>query len=400
MQARREKGLTKFTKVSSLMRVSILTQPLGHNYGGLLQAYALQVYLKRIGCDVETLDRRVPVEQVTVAKGYIINLVRFLLGRIKSIPTNRKQSFVLQNLADFRDKNLVLSKRITSEIQLRDYFFRNKFEAVIVGSDQVWRPMYSPSILNFYLDFLNDIDSKPIRVAYAASFGVSEWEYPEDVTEKCRPLIKKFDAVSVREKSAVDLCKSKLGITSDWVVDPTLLLDPSDYEELIDQEAENPHKSLVLSYILDASKDKQQIATAVAEILQTDFFHIKPEKSISEVRSNDLGQCVFPRVETWLRSFRDASFVVTDSFHGSAFAILFNRPFVAVGNSKRGMARFESLLSMFGLEHRLVETEDDITPDLINKVIDWDKVNGLRERFAREGKLFLKNYLFSEKVNG
>ncbi|WP_096281265.1 polysaccharide pyruvyl transferase family protein [Marinobacter sp. LV10R510-11A] len=254
------------------MRVSILTQPLGHNYGGLLQAYALQVYLKRIGCDVETLDRRAPVEQATVAKGYIVNLVRFLLGRIKSIPTNRKQSFVLQNLADFRDKNLVLSKRITSEIQLRDYFFRNKFEAVIVGSDQVWRPMYSPSILNFYLDFLNDIDSKPIRVAYAASFGVSEWEYPEDVTEKCRPLIKKFDAVSVREKSAVDLCKSKLGITSDWVVDPTLLLDPRDYEELIDQEAESPHKSLVLSYILDASKDKQQIATAVAGILQTDFF--------------------------------------------------------------------------------------------------------------------------------
>jgi polysaccharide pyruvyl transferase WcaK-like protein len=295
---------------------------------------------------------------------------------------------------------LVLSKRITSEIQLRDYFFRNKFEAVIVGSDQVWRPMYSPSILNFYLDFLNDIDSKPIRVAYAASFGVSEWEYPEDVTEKCRPLIKKFDAVSVREKSAVDLCKSKLGITSDWVVDPTLLLDPSDYEELIDQEAENPQKSLVLSYILDVSKDKQQIATAVAEILQTDVFHIKPGKSISEVRSNDLGQCIYPKVETWLRSFRDAKFVVTDSFHGTVFAILFNRPFVAVGNSKRGMARFESLLSMFGLEHRLVELEDDITSDLINEVIDWDKVNGLRERFACESKLFLKNHLFSEKVNG
>lgn len=382
------------------MKISILTQPIGHNYGGLLQAYALQIYLKRNGCDVETLNRRTPVNQVTVVKYFLLNLGRLFLGRIKSIPTNKKQSLVLQNLANFRDKHLNISKRIDSETQLRKYYQLNKFDGVVVGSDQVWRPKYSPSILNFYLDFLDDIDSNAIRVAYAASFGVSEWEYPEDVTEQCRPLVKKFDAISVREKSAVDLCKSKLGITPDWVVDPTLLLCPRDYEKLIDQKTENPYKSLVLSYILDPNKDKQQITTEVSDILQTNYFLIKPEKIISEMRSSDLEQCVYPGIETWLLGFRNARFVVTDSFHGSIFAILFNRPFLAVRNSKRGVARFDSLLSMFGLENRLINSAADISLDLIHEQIDWGKVNGLREKYANEGREFLKNHLLSGKVNG
>ncbi|OEY65160.1 polysaccharide pyruvyl transferase family protein [Marinobacter sp. X15-166B] len=380
-------------------KVAILTQPLGHNYGGLLQAYALQTYLKKLGCEVETLDRRAPeAGRVSSAKSHALNLARLMLGRIKSIPTAKKQTRALEELANFRDRRITISPRITSEQELREYYRNRKFDAFVVGSDQVWRPRYSPSILNFFLNFLDDLGSKAIRVAYAASFGVDEWEYPENVKEKCRPLVKKFDAVSVREKSAIELCKTKFGINPDWVVDPTLLLAPSDYEALVAQDVENEHNSLVLSYILDSSEDKQKISKAVAEILQIDSLYIMPEKLVSEVRSTDIEQCIYPSVEAWLKSFREAQFVVTDSFHGTVFAILFNRPFIAVGNSKRGLARFNSLLSMLGLEDRLVSSVADIAPEIITDRIDWGKVNELREEYANEGRKFLKNHLLCGKA--
>src|SRR5690606_929494 len=127
------------------IRVSILTQPLGHNYGGLLQAFALQTYLKKIGCDVETLDRRSENSGRFSAKTHILSVIRLILGRIKSIPTEHRQTLIHSKLADFRDRRLVMSPRVSSEQELRDYYTKNKFDVFLVGSDQVWRPQYSPS---------------------------------------------------------------------------------------------------------------------------------------------------------------------------------------------------------------------------------------------------------------
>lgn len=382
------------------MRVSILTQPLGHNYGGLLQAYALQTYLKKLHCEVETVDRRKPVGNSLLIKSYIRNVIKLLLGRIKSIPTERRQSEALRNLVDFRDRRLAMSPTITTEKQIRDYFRARKFDVVIVGSDQVWRPLYSPSILNFYLDFLKDIDSPEKRLAYAASFGVDNWEYTDDLTEKCKVLARQFCAVSVREKSAVELCENKFGVSAKCVVDPTLLLEPTEYDLLISEGTENKSKGCVLSYILDPAPEKRSISDIVGKALGADVFSVKPEYSIAQVRAVDIGQCCFPSVENWLQALRYASFVVTDSFHGVAFSILFNKPFIAIGNSTRGMARFESLLSQFGLVERLVESRNEVTPELIQGQIDWDLVNRLRRTLAEEGREFLKNNLFGASLNG
>lgn len=373
--------------------IAILTQPLGHNYGGLLQAYALQTYLKRHGYEAETIDRCMPIKRSSSIKGYVINCVRFLLGRIKLIPTRKKESFVLKNLLDFRDKRLYISHPIISEKQIRKYFRFKGFSAVIVGSDQVWRPRYSPSILNFYLDFLDDIGSSSKRIAYAASFGTSEWEYSKELTAQCKGLASKFDAVSVREDSAVGLCADKFGIKAQLVVDPTLLLEPSDYELLIHECSENSRGSCVLSYVLDPASEKSAIAESIGTSLGLEVFSIKPEHKITQVAANELAKCQLPSVESWLKAFHDASFVVTDSFHGTVFSILFNKPFVAVGNATRGMARFESLLTQFGLTGRLVTSIDDITPSLVLDEINWDAVNSKRLALAASSQEFLKTYL-------
>ena len=131
-----------------IVRVVIRTQALGHHYGGLLLPYALQAYLKKLGCEVETLDRRAPEVGRVSAKSYGFNLVRLMLGRIKSIPNAKKQAWVLKELAHFRDRRIIMSPKITNEQHLREYCQERKFDAFVVGSDQVWRPRYSPSILN------------------------------------------------------------------------------------------------------------------------------------------------------------------------------------------------------------------------------------------------------------
>lgn len=375
------------------MKIAILTQPLGHNYGGLLQAFALQKYLKDQGHDVETLDRRAPEQPLQAAREYCINTAKFLLGRIGTVPTSDKLGMMYQQLEAFRDRNLTLSPRITSEQALRDYYRSLPFDAFVVGSDQVWRPRYSPALSNYFLDFLDDIDRPARRLSYAASFGVDEWEFTPEATARCRELLARFDAVSVREESGVALCEQYLGRSAEYVPDPTFLLERADYETLIGSHSGPDNRGQVLSYVLDTQPSKQQIVTRVVDSLGSKSFTVKPQKSLMEVRRANFDECRYPGVDTWLQGFRDASFVVTDSFHGTVFSILFNKPFIAVGNRTRGLSRFHSLLSQFGLQERLVENADDITPERLQTDIAWESVNRIRQQQQALGRQFLNDNL-------
>lgn len=375
------------------MNIAILTQPLGHNYGGLLQAFALQKHLRDQGHTVETLDRRAPEQPAQAAKEYAINTAKFLLGKIGTIPTRHKHDLMFEQLSAFRDRHVRLSERITSEQALRDYYRQQHFDAFVVGSDQVWRPRYSPALTNFFLDFLDDIDSPARRLSYAASFGVDDWEFSPQDTVRCRDLLSRFDAVSVREQSGVDLCERHLARTAACIPDPTFLLEREDYEQVIEAPAGAENQGKVLTYVLDSQPSKQQIVHKVVNDLNTEGFTIKPQKSLFQVRKANFDECRYPGVGAWLQGFRDAGFVVTDSFHGTVFSILFNKPFIAVGNRTRGLSRFQSLLSRFGLEDRLVEHADDITAERLQAEIDWPQVNAVCEQHRALGRQFLHDNL-------
>jgi hypothetical protein len=357
-----------------------------------MQAYALQVYLQSIGCDVETLDRRPSESRLAKMKMLTVNLLRLFLGRIKSLPTKRKHNFVFKKLVQFRDRNIKLSTQIVSEEQIRCYYRSKNFDIVLVGSDQVWRPKYSPSIFNYYLDFLDDGRESPIRMSYAASFGVDDWEYNDSATRTSKRLIEKFDAISVREESAVELCESYLGVSGvKCVVDPTFLLSTDDYLELIGAASANEEYAAILMYILNIDEEKKVVVDRVANLLGMNTFSIKPERRIEEVSADMLMSCQYPGVEQWLQSFRDAAFVLTDSFHGCVFAIIFNKHFIALNNPGRGTTRILSLLRMFGLENRLVATVEEIDSQLVSGPIDWGHVNSVRQLKSEEGKAFLKS---------
>lgn len=376
------------------MRIGILTLPLHTNYGGILQAYALQTVLERMGHDVVVFDTpnksflppfwKLPL---CLTKRTILKF----LGRTSRIfmehYNNKTRSIIAQKIQPFVDSH-VHRKEIRSfkELNQEDY------DALVVGSDQVWRIIYFPGlwlgqqIENAYLDFAKKWNIK--RIAYAASFGTDNWEYNEEQTVKCGRLLKTFDAVSSRETNGVKLCKSKFGVDAQHVLDPTMLLNMEDYTSLFIKDNTPKSNGSLLNYVLDESEEINSLINKVATEKHLVSFAVNNPFENDE--SKTLQQRIKPSVETWLRGFYDAEFVITDSFHACVFSILFKKQFVVVGNKERGMARFESLLNMFGLENRLVDETVDVNS---LQSIDYDKVYDLYRKLKEKSLMFLLDSL-------
>lgn len=342
------------------MKIGIVTQPLSRNYGGILQNYALQQTLIKLGHTPYTYDLKWPYSWKICIVNNLKSIVKCVIGRpYKFHETPYKRNKREKILRDFVKKHINL-------ISPRDYRPNpNKIkeyglERLIVGSDQVWRPIYNPHIEDMYLSFSDDTDIK--KIAYAASFGTDEWEYTEEKTNRCRVLAQKLDAISVREESGLALCKKYLGVEASYLIDPTLLLSANDYHTLI-QHIERPTSPYLFAYILDQSKEKIEYIKNYAKANNLDLI----------IKGSDSQLSVDDSIEKWIANFRDANYIITDSFHGTVFSIIFNKPFVAVGNETRGMSRFNSLLSRFGLEEYLIDISKEHKIPTSN--IDWTKIN-------------------------
>ena len=245
------------------MKVGIITQPLHNNYGGLLQNYALQQVLAAMGHSVVTIDEGVKPDSfvwhcMAVAKTLLLKMAGKGGGRV--FPhwlTHREREYINRNVNYFTQKYICSSGKLSSLDDVRSYVTKECLDAFVVGSDQVWRPCYNSSIERPFLAFTKGLSVK--RVSYAASFGVDCWEYTPEQTAVAVELIKSFDAVSVREESAVALCKEHLQCDAQLVLDPTMLLDKEKYEALVLAENEPRSAGSLFTYILDNNADKQRI---------------------------------------------------------------------------------------------------------------------------------------------
>ncbi|MFQ2466454.1 polysaccharide pyruvyl transferase family protein [Aeromonas caviae] len=355
------------------MKIAILTQPLHNNYGGLLQAFALQHHLKNSGHDVLTVNfgwhYKLPYFGIKSVIGNIVRkyILRRPIGSVLPITDEQKRE-IGQHTNKFTAEHIRTTQDIYSISEL-DYIKNYHFDAYIVGSDQVWRPAYSPGMSAFFLSFLGENDTAK-RIAYAASFGVDHCdEFSSEQLVEYGKLLKRFDAIGVREDTAVELCHQNFGVDAQHVIDPTLLLDKEVYCKLVEQDRIPKNNGNMMVYVLDKAPEKQDIIQLVANERGLTPFTVMPEKN-----------GVYPPVTQWLRGFIDAEYVVTDSFHGVAFSIIFNKPFIAIGNRDRGLARFTSILKLFELESRLVFSKDDVSIDIINGVINFAKVNIIKSR--------------------
>jgi hypothetical protein len=378
------------------MKIGIITLPFNTNYGGILQAYALQSALKKMGHEAITINRKteeMPLKMKVLSFGRRVLLTA--TGRknvvIRTWPNKTEDEIISQHTNRFIAENIKTTHLFKSENDFST--LKNQgFEAYVVGSDQVWRPKYSPEIANHFLGFANR-EKNLKRLSYAASFGVDEWEYNKEQTKNCSELAAQFNAVSVREDSGIKLCTEHLGVQAIRVIDPTLLITKVEYVGLVEKDKIPTFKGTLLNYVLDKAPEKQKIIHQIEDELQLETFSTMPETSFRESGKSKLQQCIFPPVTSWIRGFMDAEFVVTDSFHGTVFSIIFNKPFLAIGNEKRGMSRFVSLLKLFGLEERLVFNNTPEIRQIIRTPIDFEKINDIIEIEKKLATKFLKDAL-------
>lgn len=352
------------------MKICILTQSLHTNYGGLLQAFALQTVLKRMGHEVVT------DENGAERGGFIFRILRFGYHFTQRFLCGNKQYTPFQYLFHFMNRGWEAKQKqiaihtdrfIEHHISTTDFFCGQSsphaataklFNVLVVGSDQVWRPAYS-FVPAYFLDFpLPD----GIRcLAYAASFGRDDMnEYTPSVLKRCRRGASHFDGISVREDSGVLLCREHLGVEALHVLDPTMLLEKEDYLSVIEEPDRLERQKVMMCYVLDKSPEKQIIIQCASNRLGLTPLEVMPKENITP-ETQELANCIYPSVSAWIAGFRDADFVITDSFHGTVFAIIFSKPFIVIYNAERGASRFISLLKIFGLEHRLIHSATELT---------------------------------------
>ena len=374
------------------MKTAIITLPLHTNYGGLLQAYALRRVLESMGHDAEVVDRKDKMPLPVWYKAPFIYAARTLKKIAKpsaGIEVFRELNYrrELPHRAKYTQRfvdEYISPRLVPSYKAIRE----GEYDAFVVGSDQVWRPRYFGNIEDAFLKFTKDWDVK--RVAYAASFGTENLEYKYEELDSCSRLLSEFDAVSVREDVGVKMCDEWFGYEeASHVLDPVLMLDADVYRQLAAKSDNHSCKGKVMTYVLDPSKEKDCIVNFVSSITG------KPVQSFS------LEGKAVPPIEDWLAGFCDADFVVTDSFHGCVLSILLHKPFIAVGNSLRGMSRMNSLLSMFGLDGRLVQgidPEDD--GEYWLEEPDWESVESILKLQRDHSIAFLESVLKKEVTNG
>ena len=378
------------------MKTAVITLPLHTNYGGILQAYALKIVLEGMGHEAVVVDRKDKMPLPVWYKAPFVYASRALKKMLKPgagvevlRELNYRKTLPLRAINTQGFINQYIAPRMVSSY---NDIRQGEYDAFVVGSDQVWRPRYFSHIEDAFLAFAKGWPVR--RVAYAASFGTEELEYGYEALQACSSLLEMFDAVSVREDAGVRMCEEWFGYEgAEHVLDPVMLLDAEVYRTLAQKAENHSSRGRVMTYILDPSREKDCIIDFVARITGKDV-----TKAFADDRSRPLEERVAPPVEQWLASFCDADFVVTDSFHGCVLSVLLHKPFIAVGNSLRGMSRMSSLLKLFGLDDRLVQgidPEDDGEYWLAEP--DWKAVDAVLEEQRAKSMGFLQKVLKQEE---
>lgn len=374
------------------MKVGILTLPLWNNYGGILQAYALRLTVERLGHNAVLVDvKRDSLDTRSRALKQVKRWIKSKVLRINNqpyYPNTNELRYISSKTREFVERKIVPSSGHIPISYLSSY--AKELDAIVVGSDQVWRPEYCPSLEVYFLNFAE----KGLRkISYSASLGTNDWRFSAEQTSQCVRLLRDFYSVSVRESSAVGLIKQHMNVDVTQVCDPTLLLEVSDYLRVAGiPDSQSSGGDGVFCYVLDPKEPRMQGLKEIGKQMDSDMFYIMP-KTFDKDYQKSRKDYVFQPIESWIKAFYKCDFVITDSFHGCLFSIIFNKPFIAIANTDRGRTRFESLLAIFDLEERLFSNVKDIDLSILNEPLDWKKINEIRENEKKKGFQFLTDSL-------
>lgn len=350
------------------MKIALLTIWHEKNYGAELQAYATIKLLQGLGHNVQMIDLRLSDRNSKSVKNVLANAIESVS------PCSHK-------FGKFWKKHIPTTRRYHSLTELKN----NPPDAdiYIVGSDQVWNPHITTDFWKiFFLPFGKESIK---RISIASSFGQDSFDFPSKV-EEISVLLSKFDLITCREQSGVQILKDVFKKQSHLVLDPTLLLQS--YDNLIDPKSINQKNTLVY-YPLSNDNELTNLACDISNDTGMETININEHKTL-------LKKIVWnrPSIDEWLRDMAEAKFIITRSFHGVAFSLIFNKNFAVLKTRNNRLTRITNLLKLVGLENRLYDNVSDLkTSKPWENSINYAEINSTIQQLRADSIKLIKNSL-------
>lgn len=359
------------------MKVGILTFHRAVNYGAIFQAFALQKFMSRY-CECEIVDYRCRhIEAVYQPIG--INRSNLIRSTVSTILKYRTRKLKMNTFNNFLHENVKLSSKSYSKSELANA--ANCYDAFITGSDQVWNDSCAGFDKSFFLDFISD---KGKKHSYAASFGFGE--IPKQLKDEYRRLLTDYSNISTREESGAKIIKDLLKRDVLVHIDPTFLLTKTEWSKYAKPVDRN--KKYILLYTVLKPSRIFELATSLSEATGCEIIYIND----SPTKQLDATYMRGASPEEFLGLFSGAEYVITNSFHGTAFSIIFGKKFLAEINSG-GIVnhRVMNILRTLNLEERMISQETLIRD--AEKEIDYDEVLGRVEVERNKSAKYLKSII-------
>lgn len=359
-----------------MKKALIITFTDSDNYGAFWQAYALQKKCNEF-CETKLIDYK-RMKPKTKSKSLLKRSYIVLRKTLYNLIINKKK---YNKFLEDKEKYLEVTQQQYNKDNIKDIEQENTF--FITGSDQVWNPRNNKNDYSFLLDFVNDPDK---RNSYAASFGGNN--IPEKNREKYKEILNTFNNISVRETQGQKIIKDLIGKDVPVVLDPTLLLNKSDWGKSIDYKSENKEK-YILIYSLSHSEKILEHAKILSKKTGLKIKYIKTSlrKGIGAENIYSAGP------EDFIKLFIGAEYVLTNSFHGTAFSINFNKNFfVELDTVAKVSSRITNILKALNLDNRIINEK---TQKEILEPINYEYANKKLNELRKDSIHYLKN-LFNQ----
>ena len=392
------------------IRVALATCHDKHNFGSMLQAFATQAYLEEQGFDVRTVDKTGLKKAIQPGRTnyYLRNIldmqmyaekVPFVEHRIRQkIPSSFSSNMKARHRAfdEFSRMHFHLSRKCWSFEELAE--LSKEYDAIVVGSDQLWLPV---NIGGRYFT-LEWADAPVRKISYATSTGMSDFD--EHYLSRLHDFLADYHAVSVREQSGAELVEKATGKSPMVTCDPTMLLSREEWQKISNGSyGELPSEPYLFCYFMGDNAWQRECAEKIARERNLKIAAVAHNDSYIPA-DNDYADyyCWNAGPAEWLALIEHASFVLTDSFHGSVFSNIFQVPFISFrrhgGNTKQSTnSRIDTLLGVLGLDYRICESAGNFD-DIASTGIDFDTSQKKLEDYRAQSASWLLEALSMEKA--
>ena len=355
------------------MKIGILTFYMADNYGALLQAFASKYYLKSLGHEVYIIDhlkRRKILIQYFIKGLPLIANIKYGIIQLLKFPFIKYRNVVF---TQFIHKYLV---PFTGAWESYD----NDFDCFIVGSDQIWNPIYRNKYIPiFFCQFPGSNNKKCI--AYSASMGINY--IPQELHYELNKYLKKFSAISVREESTKKLIEHLVNIPVEVTIDPTFLLTKEQWLKLLPGKMKIKHGQYVVVFEVRHSSLTDKLAQLISQKYSYKIVTIPSNINLKDKKTY---KALDPF--NFINTIANAKFVITTSFHGTAFSLICKVPFYSI-ETHTNDNRIKDLLISCGIENRIINK----IPEKISDKLDWNTIEQRLNIYIDKSKDYLRKNL-------